>query len=126
MSPTLEDDVARIAALRGKPVDGYLDADGRVVNAQVYLSDEQIGTLFIAMGEPKRDVAGFDDLPPASRAFIRDCPVHVCGVKWGDALRMCRNEQALIRAAQRFVDENLPYDTRHRYGPRHPHAAKVQ
>lgn len=70
---SLEDDIARIAALRGRKGD-----TAALIEAQA-LGDRriawvQVDSLFAAPADPKRDLEAYDDLPAELRACFREAP----------------------------------------------------
>lgn len=125
----LEDDIARVAALRGQtPEQAAAAAEAlRLQRRRDALSEQRIGGLFLALADQKRDLRVYDRLPPASRAFMREeTAVHVCAIKWREALDLCGDEAALLAAVRAYLAENMPYHAKHGYGPDHPAARSLR
>ena len=121
----LQDDIARVAALRGRSVDECMDAAAQLKAQEARLLTEgAVTTLFVGYGSHESawaDVDQFDHLPPASRAFIAESPMFVNAYNWRRMLAQV-SEGALIAAARKHLAENMPYDTRRKYGANHPEA----
>ena len=70
----LEDDLARIAALRGRPANYYTDSGARPERP---LSPALLDNLFSMPPNPARDLRSYDRLPPESRRFVSESPLPI-------------------------------------------------
>ncbi len=129
MMTDLDDDIARVARLRGRSPEEAAEAHRQMVNAQrrAALAPHRIAGLFLSLPDTKRDLRAYDRLPAASRAFMREeTSVHVCATKWAETLTLCGDEAALIATVRAYLAENLPYHAKHGYGADHPAARSLR
>lgn len=91
----LDDDLARVAALRGKPAEDYV---GKAAPSP-RLTRQTLLLVFQLQPATERDLAAYDALPPTSRTFIRECPLPINALVWASALEIF-GEAALIDAAR--------------------------
>ena len=85
----LEDDIARVAALRGRSAP---------VPQKRQINGVSLGMLLIMGPDPRRDLQALDDLPEASRRFITTWPRPINSVAWSNMLdEHDGDEQFLIR-----------------------------
>lgn len=77
---SLDDDIARIAALRGRKASDYADPSKFVAKPQ--LRRDHVEHLFLPTGSPRDEMRALDRLPPASREFVRDCPHPLNTLAW--------------------------------------------
>jgi hypothetical protein len=92
----LEDDIARIARLRGRDP---AEALARAREAQERLPDPSrlLALIFTMDGDTEHDLLVFDRLPPASRQFIYSAPRPINSRIWRDALAiLSQREDVLI------------------------------
>lgn len=123
----LEDDIARVARLRGRPVDQVLDATALLKEQQKRdaTAPGRIAYMFSIPG--KDDLGDFDRLPPASKAFIHELLAPPSASLWRIMLAGAHHdEEAVIQAVRAWVAENVPYDTRRAYGPTHPQSVRTR
>lgn len=96
---TLEDDIARVAKLRGVMTEA---AQAQARARQQQLVEYDAITVFMGFGRPEVEMAAFDQLPLASRRVITGLDVSVSAIQWRLLLRT-HDEAALIAAVQRHV-----------------------
>ena len=95
----LDDDIARVAALRGKTSAEYVAAQAerqRLTAAGGFITQTQFWDLFLGQPDGKTDLKVFDQLPAASRHFIAEFPFNICSAKWAGLLVGGVDEAALI------------------------------
>ena len=96
----LEDDIARIAAKRGWKVEDIHanEAQREAESRRIPASDVAAVFSIPDTIEPVRDLAIFDQLPPASRRVLRELPLMTHALKYADLLARLRDERVLIGA----------------------------
>lgn len=99
----LEDDIARIAALRGKKAEDYAPA----ARAKLAPHPTHIDLIMTPQPNRRRDIRATDTLPPASREFLRESPLMLNSVVWADALAGGIDEGLLLEAVRVAVERKL-------------------
>jgi hypothetical protein len=92
---SLEDDIARIAALRGRRAEDYTDV---AVARRHPLPGATLATIEKPGPGAADDVEACDRLPPRSREFIRNHPHALNARAWEGALLSGFSEEQIIRA----------------------------
>ena len=94
---TLEDDIARIAALRGRTVaDVLASAEAHKRKLPIAVID----TILHPTSDSRADLEFFDALPADSRAFLREHEKMLNAVAWAGALEAGYDEALLIEAVE--------------------------
>jgi len=123
----LEDDIARIAALRGQSADAYIDANRSAQAIAMRIGPAAVRRSFVLSERPRDDYAVFDLLPPLSRQLLRESPVPINSIAYWDLLEQADgNEQALIALYRACIPLQASYNARRHYGRDHPHAQASQ
>lgn len=84
-----------------------------------------IAHLFRPSPEPTKDFKVFDQLPSASRAYLRQTPIPLSSVWWAELLDMAGDEDTLISTVQAHLPGQLNAWILRHYGPKHPHARRL-
>lgn len=117
---SLEDDIARLAALRGKPAANYTAEAQRMAREARRVHSSEVVSVFRMMADTRSDFRAYDALPRASRLMLRELPVNASAVKYADLLIRMESERSLIDA----IRDHLPGVVRHwlldHYGSSHP------
>lgn len=100
--PDLQDDIARIAALRGRTAADY-------VAPRVSISTHELGSLLIMRPDPAGDLEAIDEMSAASREIV---------TTWERPI----NAQAWLSLADRYGEEVLIRIFRAWYADVHGHA----
>lgn len=97
----LEDDIARIAALRGRKAD-TADLIDQQQRGDRRIAWVQIDALFGAHPDPKADLEAYDELPAALRACFREAPTlkPMNATAALDLVRAGKSVDAIIAAVQ--------------------------
>jgi len=125
---TLEDDIARVAALRGKTglAQNYVQEARSIERRGRGASASEIRDLFaIPDGRERADIRVYDHLPPRSRRLLQDVPINASAEKYADLLDRMRDESCLISAVQDCLPAVVHDWVVKHYGLSHPSAAKV-
>ena len=105
---TLDEDIARIAALRGKPVEHYTAAEARRREARRMINPLTLGRIGTPSSDARLDLAAYDRLPERSRRFIISCAAPINALVWRDLLAdLDGDEDALIDAVRAAIPERL-------------------
>lgn len=120
----LEDDIARIARMRGKSPDSYIRPNGGAPRRQIAPQNFQF--LYGGAGTFRQaceHVEVYDSLPPKSRAYLRESTHHIHALNYEHLLGMVAgDEDELIRQ----IEQHRPLIYRQmvvqRYGHSHPQA----
>lgn len=119
---SLEDDIARIAALRGRPAPNY-QADAQ--RQARHLPSGYAARLFSGNPNPRDDLAFFDRLPQRSRDFIRECWWPLNAGWWAEILIGGVPEDVICDAVlAQLPDRRHDWIMRH-YGPTHPSTRRL-
>lgn len=89
-------DIARIAALRGKPVDHYAQIDRQARR----ISAEQVRGIFTPLEDWRAELRAWDRLSANARAVLRDLPFSVSAIKYHALYSQIRDEAALLAAVR--------------------------
>lgn len=117
----LEDDIARVAALRGKSAEHYISGAWR---ARTSITQQEFMLLFTGQPVAEVDIAAYDVLPERSRHFIIEFPLHINAERWLLLLSSGVTEERLIELV-RLNERTLAASwVRSHYGPSHPGATR--
>lgn len=94
---SLDADIARIAALRGRKASDYANPPSKPKPRR-----EHVERIFHMGPDGKTDVLAVDALPAASRAFLRESPRQINALIWADLLANYA-ETDLIEAARSMI-----------------------
>lgn len=119
---TLEDDIARVACLRGRDPGNYHRKVNSVEEIAQRLGSKRVRSIFFAITDPTFDIRVYDALPMASRVFIREAPVHISALKYSELLEDAGDQAALIELISQCIPFRIQEVTRHKYCPTHPQA----
>lgn len=97
----LDEDIARIAAMRGRKAEDYTGP----ARPRPRLAAQTIKLLF----EPTKAeaTADIDDLPEPVRVFIRECPIMSNSLVWRAAIESGMDVGDLLAAAQAEAEKRL-------------------
>jgi hypothetical protein len=123
--PVNDDDIARIARLRGRDPANYQRAEVTTETLATKLGPRRVRSLFYAPEDSTTDVLVYDALPRASRVFIREAQVHMSALKYSELLEAAEGDQsALIGLLSQVIPMRVQEVVRARYGSRHPQAGE--
>ncbi len=117
----LADDIARIAALRGRPVADY----ERIDREQRRISAAQVRGIFLVPNNRAGEFRAYDELPERSRMVLSELPVNASAIYYRQLLSQIRDENALIRAVRDVLPGVLRDWVLDHYGRNHPSARKL-
>lgn len=120
--PDLEDDITRIARLRGRDPANYQRAAASVQSAARKLGPERVRSIFFAPKNTMADIRIYDALPLASRVFIREATVHISALKYSELLEAVGDQAALIELLSQVIPLRVQEVARKNYGETHPQA----
>jgi hypothetical protein len=99
----LDEDIARVAAMRGQNTAEALAKAARL--AQPDLKRDMVALILKPSPDERQDIRWFDMLPPASRAFIRECETPLSSTWWAWNLHESGyQEDELIKAVQYLLN----------------------
>lgn len=113
-------DIARIAALRGKPVDTYLAADLR--NRRI--NETQVRGIFQVPNAPIAEFRAWERLPAQSRRVLMELPLQTSAQRYSNLLSQIRDERALIEAITDVLPDMVRAWLLRHYGRDHPGAGR--
>lgn len=113
----LDADIARIAALRGRPANYYVD---RQAERTRRIAPEQIGHLFTLSPDWTRDLRVYDRLPPRSRGYISDSVLPLNAQWWRSLLDEYGAEEEIISMVEAQMPGRRRDWIRKHYGSGHP------
>jgi len=119
---TLQDDIARVARLRGRAPENYQREAVDVQTLAWRLGPQRVRSIFFAPLDPTADIQVYDALPMASRAFIREATVHISALKYSELLKEAGDQSALIGLLAHIIPLRVEEVVRAKYGPDHPQA----
>lgn len=120
-SVAIDDDIARIAALRGKPVEHYqAAAAAQRAAAQAISFNDVLGLMTQPENGVARDLRAYESLPAASRAFLREFPFSVSAVKFCDMIERVGDEALVLAAMQRWLPALTQAWVTRWFGVNHP------
>ena len=130
----LDDDINRIAKRRDVDPEQYRapTLESRDPDSLFkFLGPQRVHALFVPLYTDQNGAAVdqevCDRLPPASRAFIRDCPVVCVAERWAEILEDIGGDEAALLALMRvYLPLKLKAGAAYRYGPQHPQAGGVK
>jgi len=116
----LADDIARIAALRGRHVANYeqIERDRRKV------SHAEIVGLFRVPDAMYDEMREFDRLPATSRQALSNLPLNASAIRYKALLNRARDERGLIRVIAMVLPEVVHGWVKRHYGTDHPTTRK--
>lgn len=94
---TLDDDIARIAALRGRTPEQAARAIA-AAHAPRYPQRSEVDRILVMTPDTDLDLRAYEALPPKSRAFIRESPRPLNACAWAELLVLTQNEDEIIKA----------------------------
>lgn len=107
MGPLVSDldaDIARIAAMRGRPVVDYQVAERLRTYERRGMGHAEVLRLAEIPPDWRAEMRRFDALPRWSRALLVNAPVMLSAIKYAELLERCEDEAWLIRT----VESNMP------------------
>lgn len=119
---TDEDDIARVARLRGRNPLNYTSERVSVETVAMKLGAESLRGIFVPPHDPGTEMLFYDALPKPSRMLIADSPVAISAVKFADLLEIAMDQAALISLVRQIIPLRLREIVVRRYGPKHPQA----
>lgn len=119
---TEADDIARIAALRGRPANYYADLQRSQADR---VSDQTVGRIYVMQPNALADLRAFDHLPEVSRAFIRESVMPLNALNYDHVLEQCHGDEDTLmnRLASMAAAHTRSWVLRH-YGSDHPSVRK--
>ena len=119
---TLNDDIARIARLRGRDPSNYQQGPLTAEVVARKLGAKKVRSIFYAPENTRMDILVYDELPLASRVFLRDATVHISALKYSELLEEIGDQSALIGLLSQVIPMRVQEVVRRNYGPDHPQA----
>lgn len=113
-------DIARIAALRGKPVAGYLAADR--LNRRI--SADHVRGIFQVPEAPLAEFRAWERLPARSRMALMELPLQTSAQRYSNLLSLIRDEQVLLEAVNDVLPDMVRAWLLRHYGRDHPGAGR--
>jgi hypothetical protein len=121
MTP-LEHEIARVAALRGKPALNYLTRAPRAVPVH----PQTIANIFSGNPDWRSDISFYDDCPEDVRLFIRECSLQLNAATIYGTLEQCPGGGAdLISLLEAHVPTRVKSWILRHYGPSHPSVRRL-
>lgn len=114
---SLESDIARIAALRGKPVNYYTERPAERVRG---IPPETIGHLFALSQDWRREQRVYDRLPARSREYISEAVLPINAQWWHSLLDQYGAEEEIISLVEAQMPGRRRDWIRKHYGRDHP------
>lgn len=121
----LQDDIARIAALRGRPAANYVAEAERLDRAGRRIAASEITDLFNVPADVRLDFRAFDRLPAKSREALRELPINASAVKYADLLMRMGQEVGLIYAVHAELGDIVKNWVVRHFGATHPRARRL-
>ena len=119
--PDLDADIARIAALRGRPAQAYVEAAADLEVQRTHIGRQRAVAAFNGDGDGRGDLRHYDALPARSRAFLRDAPTWISAKHWLDMLDTTDgDERKVISLFEAVIPEHIDQRLRRAYGAKHP------
>lgn len=118
----LDDDIARIAQLRGVDPANYQREAHSVEALARKLGPLRVRSIFFAPRNAALDIRIYDELPRASRLFLRDAMVNISALKYSELLEEVGDQSALIDLLSEVIPLRVSEVVRTKYGPDHPQA----
>lgn len=118
----LEDDIARVARLRGKSPENY---QREAVSAEAVarsLGAQRVRSIFFASPNAAADIRVYDALPMASRVFLRESPLNISALHYSELLEEVGDQAALIDLLSQVIPLRVQEVVRQKYGASHPQA----
>lgn len=122
MLTDVEDDIARVARLRGRDPSNYQRGPATTEAIAKRLGIQRVRGLFFSPTNTRTDMLIYDALPLASRVFIREATVHISALKYSELLEDVRDQAALIELLSQVIPLRVQEVVRRKYGPEHPQA----
>lgn len=119
---TPDNEIARIARLRGRDPANYQAAESGVERTAKKISAQRVRSLFFPPPEPRMELLVYDALPLASRVFLREAPLNMSAIKYSELLEEVHDQAALIGLVSAVIPLRVQEIVRARYGARHPQA----
>lgn len=119
---TVDDDIARIARLRGRDPANYQRATVSAETVARKLGPQRVRSIFLAPQDNRLDLLVYDALPLASRVFLREATVHISAIKYSELLEEIADQSALIDLLSQVIPMRVREVVRRNYGPDHPQA----
>ncbi len=116
---SLDDDIARVAALRGKPVANYVEAE----RDRRRIHSSQVRDLFKMAS--KGDMRAYDALPRRSRLILSELPINASAVKYRALLAHMQSETGLVEAVRDCLPGIVRDWVLDHYGRDHPGARRL-
>lgn len=126
---TLDDDIARIARLRGRDPANYQRTPQKrdAEHVAFKLGPERVRSAFALPKDWMSEQFVYDALPLASRVFIREAPIAISAIKWSELLEANDlDQESLISLFREVIPLRVEDVVRRRYGPTHPQAGGQQ
>lgn len=116
------DDIARIAALRGRDANYYARLQR---SAAERISDQTVGSIYRMQPDSRADLRAFDQLPEHSRAFVRESVMPLNAISYDSVLESCHGDEDTLmsRLTSMSAAHTRTWVLRH-YGSDHPSVRK--
>jgi hypothetical protein len=119
-------ELARVAALRGRPVEDYTPqkvAERQAERVRRNIPLQLINTLWKHHPDPKFEIRAMDRLPRRSRLYIANCDLCISPIKWEILLEHCGSEAGTIKLVDGLKPLLIQSAVLQAYGSSHPQAA---
>ena len=122
----LDDDIARIAALRGKKREDYIDPATNSYRSSggTSVGAHHIALIFTPGGDVETDLEAYDALPPSARQYVRNCPLPLNAPCYADALVHMDGERLETLVQAHLPGQMRAWIQRH-YGTGHPSVRRL-
>jgi hypothetical protein len=122
MPTALDDDIARVARLRGRDPGNYQCETISIEVVAKKLGPLRVRSIFFAPENATMDIQIYDMLPLASRVFIREATVNISALKYSELLEDVGEQSVLIGLLSEVIPLRIQEVVRAKYGPDHPQA----
>lgn len=118
-----QDDIARIAALRGRSLNYYAKLQSEISAA---IPDQTFAHIWFGNPNWQDDIEAFDRLPRRSRQFISMCPLQLSSAWWESILSMnAGDEESIINRALASLPARVKDFLMRHYGAKHPNLRRM-
>jgi len=118
--PTLEEDLERIAALRGLPTNFFVQAQ-----TEVPVPRDALALVFDMPHDARDDdFAAYDRLPEFSRRIISECPLPINCMVYRHLLMAVPNEERVANAVADLFPRRMKHWLLRHYDRDHPNLRK--
>lgn len=118
-------DIARIAAMRGKPAANYVEEQRALQSASRRISAGEIRAMFVMPKDQRAEFMAWDALPRRSRMVLSDLPLCPSATKYADMLVRVQDEDGLITVIRGMLPTIVRDWVMDHYGRGHPSVRRL-